>query len=186
MSDFAPNFTPRLRIRYTSLGKTHSQIWRVVRGVTDPSGLVGKVHSYLNAMVPALWSDFTILGADWALEDSDVFLPVTPPAAVTGANDASGAHTTDAAFAFSFVGRSSAGAKHRVFQYGTTGAGAFGSVLANDFRLNVAESAPIAAAVTALNELSPAVAANDGFGVTWYPYANMKYNDNWVKRLRRG
>jgi hypothetical protein len=186
MADFAPNFTARYRIRYTSLGKTHSTTWRLVNTVTDPSGVASKMGLFLADLAPNLYSDWTIVGADFALADSDVFLPAVEPANPTGAVSTGGAAGSDAAFQMGFVGRSTAGGRARFFIFGTNIAADVRDVVGNDFRVKSAELASISAAIVRLNETAPALVANDNHVATWYEYANMKYNDRWVRRLRRG
>lgn len=186
MADFAPNFTARLRVKYATLGKTHSQLWRVASSTTSPTGIVGKVQAYYAAIQGFLFTDFVITGADWALADTDIFLPVTPPASPSGANDPATAKPTDTAVSLSFVARSTAGGKGKFFQYGSSAGLLIHDNKAADFRFFGTEEAPIAAAVTALNELSPALVCNDDHTAVWYDYANIKYNDFVVRKLRRG
>jgi len=186
MADFAPNFTARYRFRYSSLGKTHACTWRVSSSVTDPTGVAAKVGLFLADMEGSLWSDFTIIGADFAEADTDIFLPAPPPDSPTGAVDVSAAKVSDAAFALSFVGRSTGGGKARFFLYGTNDVTLVRDTKGNDLKLLSTESVQIDDSIVRLNETSPALVANDDNVVTWYEYVNMKYNDRWVRRLRRG
>lgn len=186
MADFAPNYTARLRVKYSQGGKSHSQTWRVASSVTDPAGLVSKVELYYADIEGILYDDFTITGADWALADSDVFLPVTPPASPSGAIGIAGFKPTDAAAYIGFVGRSTLGGKARIFQYGTNYGSNIRTGAFDDWRVTSAEAAVISDAVVRLNETAPALVANDDAVVVWYEYANVKYNDRWVRRMRRG
>lgn len=186
MADFAPNFTARYRVRYSSLGKTHSMTWRVVNTVTDPTALAAKVSGFLDDMAPNLFADWTIIGAEFALADTDVFLPAVAPDNPTGAVSTAGSHISDAAFQMGFVGRSSAGGKARMFLYGTNIAVDIADARGNDFRIQSSELASVSDAIVRLNETAPALVANDNHVAVWYEYANMKYNDRWVRRLRRG
>jgi len=186
MADFAPNYTARYRFRYSSLGKTHACTWRVASSVTDPTAVAAKVSLFLEDMEGSLWDDFTVIGADFAEADSDIFLPAPPPDQPTGAVDASAASVSDAAFAISFVGRSTLGGKARFFLYGTNDVTLVRDTKGNDLKLLSTESVQISDAVVRLNETSPVLVANDDSPVVWYEYVNMKYNDRWVRRLRRG
>jgi len=186
MPDFAPNYTARYRIRYTSLGKSHSMTWRVASSVTDPAGIAAKVGLFLADLEPILWNDWTLTGADFALADSDVFLPAVLPDAPTGAVSTSGSVSNDAAISLSFVGRSTAGLKARMFIYGTDGAAFLRVADGQDFRLTSAEEPAISDAIVRLNETSPAIVANDDAVATFYEYVNIKYNDRWLRRFRRG
>jgi hypothetical protein len=186
MADFAPNFTARFRVKYTSLGKTHTQIWRLSSAVDDPTGIADKVGLYYEDLSPVLFADLTIVSADFAPADSDIFLPAPTP--VFGGGDVAviGSVATDAALSLSFVGRSTLGGKARMFQYGTTFRNAVITAVGVDWKVTSAENASISAAIVRLNETSPAIVANDDSVATWYEYANIKYNDRWVRRMRRG
>lgn len=186
MADFAPNFTARYRFRYTSLSKSHSMLWRLKSPVTDPAPLVDKIGLFLEDLAPVLWNDFTITTAEFAPANSDVFVPAASPTFGGGDNVLTGSFPSDAATAISFVGRSLAGQKARMFLYGTNLAAVYRSTLGNDFRITASESAAIAAAIVRLNETAPVIAANDDNSTVWYEYVNVKPNDAWVRKLRRG
>jgi hypothetical protein len=186
MSDFAPNFTARYRFRYSSLGKTHTMTWRLASGTTDPTALIAKIGLFLGEFESNLYSDFTILSADFALADSDVFLPAGLPSEPSGAVTASGAPASDAAVALSFIGRSIAGGRARMFLYGTAYPAAMRSSSGGDYKFLSSEDADVSAGIVRLNETSPAIVANDNENVVWYEYVNVKANDKWVRKLRRG
>jgi len=186
MADFAPNYTARYKVRYSSLGKSHSMTWRVSSSVTDPTGIAAKVGLFLADMEGVLFDDWTVIGADFALADSDIFLPATPPDQPTGAVGVTGAHATDATFQIGFVGRSALGGKARMFLYGTNYAQNVASGETDDWRYTSAESPAVSDAIVRLNETSPALVANDDSIAVWYEYVNLKYNDRWLRRLRRG
>jgi len=186
MADFAPNYTARYRVRYSSLGKTHSCTWRVASSVTDPAGVADKFGLFLADMQGSLWEDFTVIGADFAEADSDVFLPAVAPDNPTGAVAVAGSFVSDAAFQLSFVARTALGGKARFFLYGTNDVELMRDAKGNDLKLLSSESTQISNAVVRLNETSPALVGNDDSIASWYEYVNMKYNDRWVRRLRRG
>lgn len=186
MADFAPNFTARARLKYSSLGKNHSMMWRVSSAETDPTGISAKIGLFLDDLAPILFNDFTVIGLDFALADSDVFLPAPTPAFGGGDVSAGGGVPTDAAVSLSFVGRSTLGGKARMFLYGTNTGAIVRTADVNDWKLLSSEDASISAAIVRLNETSPSIVANDDSVVAWYEYVNVKYNDRWVRRMRRG
>jgi hypothetical protein len=186
MSDFAPNYTARYRFHYSQGSKSHTMMWRVAAGVTDPSALATKIGLFLDDMSDNLYNDFTITSADFALADSDVFLPATPPSFGGGAVAASGAVLSDAAYAMSFIGRSIAGGRARMFLYGSNFGAAQRVSAFTDYRILSSELSTVSAAVVRLNETSPPIVANDNENVVWYEYVNLKPNDAWVRKLRRG
>lgn len=186
MADFAPNFTARFRVKYSSLGKSHSMIWRVASSVTDPTGISAKVGLFLDDMAPVLFNDFTVVSADFAAADSDIFLPAPTPAFGGGDVNVTGSVPTDAAVSLSFVGRSTLGNKARMFLYGTSFRDAVTTTVGRDWRVTSAENAAVSAAIVRINETAPAIVGNDDAVATFYEYANIKYNDRWVRRMRRG
>lgn len=186
MPDYAPNYTARYRVRYTTQAKSHSMTWRIAAAATDDTAIAAKVGLFLDDLADSLWDDFTIIGADFALADSDVFLPGTLPTFGGGNVASSGQQQSDAAFAVSFVGRTIAGGKARMFLYGTNFDVSVRATLGNDWKVLSAEASTISDAIVRLNETSPAIVGNDNATAVWYEYVNMKYNDRWVRRLRRG
>lgn len=186
MADFAPNYTARYRVRYSVVGKSHSLTWRVASSVTDPAGVADKMELFLADMAPALFSDFTVIGADFALADSDIFLPAPAPASPPGDATLPAGAGGIAANAISFVGRSSLGGKARFFLYGIAYEVAGYTSRSVDYRFTSVENAEISDAVVRLNETAPALVANDDATAVWYEYVNWKANDKWVRKLRRG
>lgn len=189
MPDFAPNYTARYRVRYSVGGAVHTCQLRVepaAQTITGVSTIGAAVFTDLFTALSSLLSDdFTILGADAAVQDSDIFLPAD--ALPVGAGSLG--QTIDLGYRplnLSFVGRSSVGGRavFRVFGVATNPMGA--PTIENDYRLTSAESVPIASATNALNLASGVLLANDGANVTWYPYANINVNAYWQKRARRG
>lgn len=185
MPDFAPNFTFRYRVRYSVGGRQHTM---QVRGVPATTALQAplfatSVADFLDALQPARWSDFTILNAAYALADSDVFLPTTAPVILAGAGSPATRTPSDNALALSFPCRSSAGLRGILFLYGCSYDPSTTSV-ANDFRITSAEDSDISDAIAALTAAVPTLVCNDGSTANWYPYANLKANDYWVRKTR--
>jgi len=71
-----------------------------------------------------------------------------------------------------------------IYQYGYALLGA-GALDGDDFRITSAENLVIAAAVAALNGAG-FLCGNDDLAGVWYPYANLKYNDYWLRKVRQG
>jgi hypothetical protein len=186
MADYAPNYTPRYKVRYTTLGATHTMQFRVGRGTTDFTGIAGKVSSFLEELSTQLFSDWTVVSAQGALEDSDVFLPAPLPSFTPSTNVPPGLTSVPRPVSISFPGRSTAGLRAILFVYGSTFFPSTGASLYADYRITSAENATIAASVTALSELAPVLVANDNETVVWYDYANLTLNDYWLRRVRAG
>lgn len=186
MPDFAPNFTARYQFHYTSLAKSHTMLWRVAAGVTDPSALATKIGLFLDDLAGHLWDDFTVVSAQFAEADSDIFLPAPAPGFEGGTVSTVTADLSDAAGAISFVGRSITGGKARMFLYGTDIPAGLRTAFVHDFRIQSTEVVNVANAIVRLNETSPAIVANDNGNAIWYEYVNYKANDRWVRKIRRG
>jgi hypothetical protein len=186
MADFAPNYTARYRFNYTSLGKSHSMTWRLASGVTDPASLATKIGLMLDDLTTFIWDDFAITAASFAPADSDIFLPAVMPTFGGGSVAVATSVLSDSAGHISFVGRSALGGKARMFLYGTTIPSGVRTATIWDFKVLSSEIAAISDAIVRLNETGPAIVANDDSIVSWYEYVNFKYNDRWVRRLRRG
>lgn len=186
MADFAPNFTARYRVKYTTLGRQHSMLWRIARGVgsTGLALMVAKVGSVLNVLVPARYTDWLVVGAEYAPEDVDFFVPAAIPTVTTGTAPIPPNPVSQSTFAISMVGRSTAGQKARMFLFGTS----FDpeSLLApgDNFRVSTVESPLVTSLVNSLNSGSPTIVGSDGMGVIWYSYINTKYNDHWIAKVR--
>lgn len=185
MPDYAPNWTPRAKFKYSTLGEEHTITWRLARGadIGDGSGIAGKFAAFLNAMAPVIAEDFTILAVSIAETDSDIFLPAAVPAWDGGGLDTSSAASSQAAYYAQFIGRTTTGGRAAFYLYGY-GNNPVTVASDRDFRVLATENTYVAAGLTALDELAPALAGNDGAAAVWYPYANVKYNDYWVHQLR--
>lgn len=186
MADFAPNFTARYRVKYTSIGKNHSMLFRFPRDIdtTDSAAMATTISGFLNALAALRPDNFAVTGTEFAPADSDVFLPIAGLTISAGTQSSAAFGRNQSALSGSFVGRSSAGQKARLFLFGfgiipETAQGA-------DFRITAAESTQAAAAITSLNGATLKLVASDAQPVVWYPYVNLKFNDHYVAKLRRG
>lgn len=186
MADYAPNYTPRYRMRYHVLGRPHTQVWRLPLSTTDPAAMIAKIGLWLTDLSPLLSDDFTVVAGDFALQDSDVFLPAGVPSFTAGEVGPGTFVSNDDVWSISFVGRSIAGQKARMFLYGTSVGVTVRSGLEFDFRITSSENGAISDAIVRMNETSPPIVGSDGENVVWYEYVNVKANDYWVRRTRAG
>jgi len=190
MTSYAPNFTGRLRVKYRAAGGVHTQTWRFPTygplgvGMAAARDAVNDVWLELQNI---MYDDLQCLGVTYAQEDSDIFLPTSLISAMIGTVATPVAKPSDKAYAVSFVGRTATGQPAKEFFYGIAELSVDVSGLQN-FRLNPGENGAIDAAIAAANSFTAGLTlcGSDGTGVTWYPYANQKPNDYWVKRLRQG
>ena len=189
MPDFAPNVTPRYRLKYNAVGRKHTIIFRAARGtVFSAMEAVGQdaAEAIWNANATNIASDFQYLSADVALTDSDLFLPAALPTAFTGGNAVTGFSKQDGISHVTFGGRGSAGSKVHWQAYGYAFApDVTPSVAESDFVLQRAEFTTIDTAYTGLAAVS-GLRAIDKSAIIFYAYALLKVNDYWLRRLRAG
>lgn len=186
MADYAPNYTARYRVRYSALGAVHTMQVRLARGTTDPTPAANKVTSLLNILTVIRSLDWRVLGAEFAPADSDVFLPAPVPTPNGGIGGSDNLTAAARAASLSWVGRSTAGGRAVVYLYGTILQPDSVSQRNANFRITRNEDDGVGQFAVGLSEIAPAFVANDNFPATFYAYANIKYNDHWVKKLRTG
>jgi hypothetical protein len=115
-----------------------------------------------------------------------VFLPAPLPDQPSASGGSSATHLSQAPVAISYISRSIAGGKGRFFLYGTTFGLTIDGSLGQDYRYTSGEEPLIADSIVRLNETSPALVCNDNEPAVWYEYVNIKPNDAWVRKARRG
>lgn len=184
MPSFAPNYTPRLKVGYHVAGLDHTIQLRGSRttDLSTMSGYVADVHDFFDELSGFLADDFTFISAAVAEVDSDVFVPVGLPAAVTGQVALADFTPNQKIIGTTFSGTGNPG-RARVTAYGlqwlldqTGGEG-------RDFVVFSSEEGDIASAIAVL-----AVRAytNGNTLANWHPRATIKPNDHLVKLVRRG
>lgn len=184
MPDYAPNFTARYKLRYFANGKNHTQLWRPAPGQTiaDASTFALFISGYYAAVAGLLYDDTAPIDASWAEQDSDVFLPCAIPT-IVGTGDTGPAPVQLQPVALSLVGRSTAGLRWAIYQYGST-IGPETFLTANNYRVTSAEATEVDDVTAFLNGESGTFRANDGVAVLVKPYLNVKANDYWVRKAR--
>lgn len=188
MAAYAPQYTGRYKVKYRVLGRPHSMTLRTSRSALSPTGVRSLFDDLFNALSSRLFTDFTVVGADFAAPDSEIFLPVSPIpiAASTSGIAGDSSHTPQYA---SFVGRTMSGGPVRLFIYGWSIAPQAADNTANDWRVTAAEDTAVADAVDVLNGATGAgyeIVGNDNASVVWYPYVNVGQNAHEQRKARRG
>lgn len=186
MADFAPNFTPRIRTGYSVQGTPHHFDIRAPRGTLagDIPDYVAKIEAFLDALQGLRFTDWVVTSCQYALTDSDLFLPIEPPAPAAGTANTAGRLATTRDFQVRFQGRSFNGARWSLSLFGLNLTSAAASV--QDWRVTNAESADISLASGVITETPPTWRAIDGAELVIYPYVSCKYNDHWVNATRHG
>jgi len=184
MTTYAPNFTPRYRVKYRVGGIDHTIQIRNARGATfsgtESDGLsIGTLVALFNAV---LMDDFAFGSAELALTDSDVFLPCASPADPAGALDPGTFGQRERIRGLTFNGKAT-GSRARFTLFGVmlddTGTGAVGA----DGIVLPAELAAIASAATLA---SSNYRAGSGDAAIFPARATYKENDHLLKLVRKG
>lgn len=189
MTNWAPDYTPRLIVHYTSAGLPHTWTLRANRGSTAGSSAVSmlaSMSSVVTALSSLLCNDLAVTSAFWIDQDTDIQIPI-PGAALTstGTNAISGFTTADKATELRFPGKSLGGLVHHISFFGIQLTMDSNAVDGERYgRMTAAQYATIAAAVAAFAGSRDFV-ANDNRAVVWYDYATNKVNDYWWKQARK-
>lgn len=184
MADYAANYTWRYVTEYRSRTDRHTFTLRLARGSTLADLITTRtlVTDFLAALAPDLDNTWAVLGATYAEEDSDIFLPTTAPTSPTVSGN--GTDTTFQARSLQarIEGRGLAGSKGGFTIFGLlydisqTGV--------SDFRVSAAEEAAWDAAYAELIGTSAPIVAIDNSSMQWRNYLNVKHNDHYVNKLR--
>jgi hypothetical protein len=162
---------------YVNNGTTHRLGIRTADGVINTQA--STVFSTLFANLAPIMTATLITGLERALKGSNVRLPFV----YTGAQPAGTGTNIDndqRARAISFTGRSNDGRKSKLFVFGMD---AFSE---GDYRVDISESAEIDAQVDHLNGANGVFLSISGLQPVWHAYANVGYNDHWIKEYRKG
>lgn len=177
MAPLPQSNTARWWCVYTNNGTTHRLMLRTATTITAPGA--SNVFSALFASLSPLMVSTTITGLEHALIGSNV----RNPAAYTGAQPTGTGTNLDndqRARQISFTGRSSDGRKCKFFVFGID------AIAEGDYRVDTTESAEIAAVVTQLANTPGVYLSISGLAPVWHSYANIGYNDHWIKEYRKG
>jgi len=172
MAPLAPNNTPRFRFHYTVVGHQHSV---QVRSSASPSAIGVIMGNYFNSF-GLTCADIAIDFVDWAPTGSDIFNPVTT--GIEGVIYTGGVATADqAAWCFTFLGRTPGGRRVRMTQFGAL-------AFTVNYRLGPGESPDIDNVIDTLKGAGGSILGIDGLTPIWKDYADSGVNDHWVKVLR--
>ena len=172
MAPLAPSNTARFRVHYTTVGQDHTAQFRSGASPASFGSFYNAFASSLSAAIAPQSIDFI----DWAPAGSDIFNPVT-----TGIEGniygVSSVVPQMAAWALTFVGRTSGGRRGRVAIFGVNDLG-------TNYRYTALESVVVDAAIAILVANTSFCLGIDGLPVVWHSYADVQVNDHWVKHLR--
>jgi len=172
MAPLSPDNTPRFRCHYTILSHQHTL---QVRSHASPAFVGTFLDNYFTAFGVTI-GNMTLDFVDWAPVGSDIFNPVTT--GQEGNTYVGGTSSPEmAAWAYTFLGRTSGGRRVRFTQFGAL-------FLGVDYRIVAGESSPIDAVVAVLQAASGLIVGIDDLTPVWKTYADCGVNDHWIKNLR--
>jgi hypothetical protein len=184
MPDFASVHTPRVFIRYRTLGLVHTIRARVARTSTVPEITAGleKLAAILSSVPLFRFTDWAPLSAGYVQQDTGLELPLAIPTIAPGEASVSGRPEFQKTLQVRFEARSTAGGRTNLTLFGvpidiTTPAAA-------NMRVTSVEAGFPTALWVGLSELSPQFVAADNAIAIWYPYYNIKLNDSFLGDLR--
>lgn len=177
MAPLPQSNTERWWILYTNNNTAHRLCVRTTDGLT--SAQMSPVFQNLFTHMSPRLNSTTLTGLERALKGSNVRVPFVYTGTVNFGLGTE-ADTTERPRADSFTGRSLDGRRTKLFVFGTKGAGE------GDMRVDITESAAVDAMVTFLNGANAVFLSISGLQPVWHQYANVGYNDHWIKEYRKG
>lgn len=187
MADYAPNFTARYKLIYEFEGDQHecNTRWPSANTQAANEGLAFDFWTaFMTETADLRHTSFTVVGAEYAAPDSNVFLPVTPPTEVAAGTIASASGPSTKIFHTIWSGRSVLGAKSRFQMFGLRWNTA-DSTDYLDFYVTAAENAVVETIATMILT-SGQVGPDDEVLAVVRPRVSVKLNDAWVSIRRAG
>ena len=187
MPDFAPNLTPRYVVKYLSAGLPHDVMLRGPSTAVLNDFLIGAaatltaIQTALHTILP---TDFAWVSAKACAANDVVFFPAGLPAAGTaGVIDPGDMSHMNRACELNFIGRA------RSTPWSLAIFGVYfllddPASPASNGRIEPGQSAPVTAAIAAINANTGLAAANNLRPIL-NTYANYKVNDHWLRIARR-
>lgn len=174
-----PNNTERWFLDYAVLGAQHSLMMRSADHL-EAIDAADAFSSFLTSIEGNL-IEITIVGLRVALAGSDI----TNAQSTTGLSATYGTGAGSAInlpLQVTFTGRSDDGHKARVGMFG------WSAQTDSSWRITTVEDGDVATGVGTLTSLgaSGLFVSISGRKPVWHSYANIGYNDHWVKRARQG
>jgi len=175
MAPLDPSNTERVKYTYQNSVNEHSIVFRVVTGT--PTAQVDTVFQTILSNVGIGCMASTITGVDRALIGSNVYNPVGDSTLLGDSFGSGAGNPLQDAESIGFVGRGSDGRRSRLFLFG------FGSADTN-FRILPSENPNVGNVVSLLNDPDTPLLTISGTAPVFNEYANINFNDHWVKDAR--
>lgn len=186
MPNFAPNYTPRVRVTYRVQGALHRLVARIARGsdISAAETAIADLDTAISQLNDRLYVDWEFVGADFCDQDSNLFDPLAVSFSLTVGTIATGTRPgTQKALELTCPYRTSNNGHGFVALYGTGfSPGTEGST--GDFRVTAGEDADVLNFIEALQS-APWVGGNNN-SARFKNYVNIHFNRRWERRVRNG
>jgi hypothetical protein len=184
MADFAPNYTARYKLIYTAAGLQHSCGLRFPASMAQTAVVAAAVQT-LNEIFAAcagrLFTDFTLVDAEYSAANSTFFVPVGVDDLVVAGTVNAGINPMDEIVSTTWSGRSIGGHKGKFVLFGIHWA--VTEAAFDDFVVTATEQAFIGTVANSLRDNS--VVMNDNLDAAfWRQRATIKPSDAWIDARR--
>lgn len=180
MAPIAEDNTGRVFVDYKANGREHTVSFRYAGAGAPSAGFLTQVSGLMEDVNFAMPSDYTLIGASYASQGTNVRLPITVDG--TGFAGAQGLNAGAAPAYLTAVGRSLEGRRWRAFWLGVTYNATLVGGVTTDYRVTAAENANVATLVADLTASD--VVAIDAADISYYSYVNLGFNAHWQKAVR--
>lgn len=186
MADYSPNYTPRIKLRYRTLGDYHYiQVRCPVSTTLSGAEVYAERLGLVLSQNPGIrYTDWTAISCSFIQQDNGVSLPMSVPTIDAGTATIPSTPGWRRALYGRFEARGADGSKTNITLLGLAstldGAGNL------DLVALPGEASYPAELITALSELGNQFRTGSGALATWYSKMNIGINKKWAKKVRGG
>lgn len=186
MSDYSPNWTPRIRLRYRTLGQYHNISVRCpISTVLSGAAIYAERLGLVLSQNPGLrYTDWAAVSCSFVQQDNGVSLPMDVPTVAAGTTTVPTTIGFQKALYARFEARGADGSKTNMTLMGA--AVNFDTATGNDLVALPGEAGYPAELITALSELGNQFRTGSGSLAIWYSKMNIGLNDYWSRKVRGG
>jgi hypothetical protein len=186
MADFSPNWTPRVKLRYRTLGDYHNIQVRLPIGTvfTGAAIYLTRLATVLSANPGLRYTDWSAVSASFITQDTGISLPMEVPTIDAGTTSVPSNPGWRRAVYGRFEARGGDGSKTNITLLGA--ATSLTSDTDNDLVALPGEAGYPADLIGALTELGNQFRTGSGAFALWYPKMNIGINKKWARKVRGG
>lgn len=186
MADYSPNWTPRIRLRYRTLGQYHNISVRCPISTTYEGAAVyaERLGLVLSQNTGLRYADWTAISCSFVQQDNGVSIPMDVPTITPSTNPVPATVGYQKAVYARFEARGADGSKTNITLMGA--ATEFGAATTYDLVVLPGEPGYPSELLTALSELGNQFRTGSGSLAIWYSKMNIGLNDYWARKVRGG